>query len=112
LLADFHEHVSERRRAELRGRGDPPWEQIRLAVERARVAGEVRDIDADLVARLFFGMVRSQVWWAKYDAAHPMPDTRLAETIVEVLLDGIGSDLLAKGPHTTVSSASALVVIP
>jgi AcrR family transcriptional regulator len=112
LLADFHEHVSERRRAELRGRGDPPWEQIRLAVERARVAGEVRDIDADLVARLFFGMVRSQVWWAKYDAAHPTPDTRLAETIVEVLLDGIGSDLLAKGPHTTVSSASAPVVIP
>ena len=52
----------------------------------------MRDVDADLVARLFFAMVRSQVWWAKYDAAHPIPDDRLAVTIADLLLDGIGSD--------------------
>jgi AcrR family transcriptional regulator len=91
LLADFHEHVSERRRAELRSRGAPPWEQIRAAVERAHAAGEVRAIDPDLAARLFFGMVRSQIWWSKYDAAHPVPDEALAETIVAVLLDGISA---------------------
>ena len=89
LVADLHEHVSERRRAELRSRGSPPWEQIRVAVQRAKEAGEVRDIDPDLVARLFFGMVRSQIWWAKYDAEHPIPDDRLAETIADLLMDGI-----------------------
>ena len=91
LVADLHEHVSERRRSELRGRNSPPWEAIRLAVEQAQQTGEVRDVDPDLVARLFFGMVRSQVWWAKYDAEHPTPDDRLAETIAAVLLDGIGA---------------------
>ena len=63
LVADLHEHVSEQRRSELRGRSAPPWEAIRLAVEQANEHGEVRDVDPDLVARLFFGMVRSQVWW-------------------------------------------------
>lgn len=92
LVADLHEHVSERRRSELRGRNSPPWEAIRLAVERAKEGGEVRDVDPDLAARLFFGMVRSQIWWAKYDAAHPIPDDRLAETIVDVLIDGINAD--------------------
>ena len=112
LVADLHEHVSERRRSELRGRNAPPWEQIGLAVERARLAGEVRDVDPALVARLFFGMVRSQIWWAKYDGDHPAPDDRLAETIANLLLDGIGSDRFANGPHTTVSSASDPEVFP
>lgn len=98
LVSDLHEHVSERRRAELRGRSAPPWEQIRLAVERAKEAGEVRDIDPDLVARLFFGMVRSQIWWAKYDAEHPIPDDRLAETIVDVLMEGIRNRRLDEAP--------------
>ncbi len=92
LVADLHEHVSERRRSELRGRNSPPWEAIRLAVERAKESGEVRDVDPDLVARLFFGMVRSQIWWAKYDAAHPIPDDQLAATITDLLLDGIGTE--------------------
>lgn len=91
LVADLHEHVSERRRAELRSRNAPPWEQIRLAIERAKEAGEVRDIDPDLAARLFFGLVRSQIWWTKYDAAHPVPDDQLARTIADVLMEGIGS---------------------
>ncbi len=92
LVADLHEHVSERRRSELRGRNSPPWEAIGVAVERAIEKGEVRDVDPDLVARLFFGMVRSQIWWAKYDADHPIPDDRLAATITDMLLDGIGAD--------------------
>jgi AcrR family transcriptional regulator len=92
LVADLHEHVSERRRSELRGRNSPPWEAIRLAVELAKESGEVRDVDPDLVARLFFGMVRSQIWWAKYDANHPIPDDRLAATITDMLLDGISAD--------------------
>jgi AcrR family transcriptional regulator len=90
LVADLHEHVSERRRAELRSRGTPPWEQIRAAIERAVVAGEVREVDPDLTARLFFGMIRSQIWWSKYESAHPAPDDRLAATIADLLLDGIG----------------------
>jgi AcrR family transcriptional regulator len=106
LVADLHEHVSERRRSELRGRNSPPWEAIGVAVERAIEKGEVREVDPDLVARLFFGMVRSQIWWAKYDADHPIPDDRLAETIVAVLLDGIGAHSHAR-PHGADVNANA-----
>ncbi len=91
LVADLHEHVSERQRSELRGQAVPPWDLIRDAVQRAIANGEVRDVDPDLVARLYFGMVRSQVWWSKYDAEHPAPDDRLAATISDLLLDGIGT---------------------
>ncbi len=106
LVADLHAHVSEPRRSELRSRNSPPWEAIRLAVEQAKERGEVRDIDPDLAARLFFGMVRSQIWWAKYDGTHPIPDDRLAATIADLLLDGIGSDQLSREPHGTRCSAS------
>ena len=106
LVGDLHEHVSERRRSELRARNSAPWEQIRLAVEQAQRAGEVRDVDPDLVARLFFGMVRSQVWWSKYDAAHPIPDDRLAETIADLLLDGIGSNRFTHDSNIAAPSAT------
>jgi AcrR family transcriptional regulator len=109
LVADLHEQVPEARRAEMLTHRAPPWEQIRDAVARAAQAGEVRDVDPDLVARLFFAMVRSQVWWSKFGAEHPRPDARLAATITDLLLDGIatarslhdGADADQKGrsPH-------------
>lgn len=98
LVADLHEHVSERRRAELRSRGTPPWEQIRTAIEQAMLDGEVREVDPDLVARLFFGMIRSQIWWSKYEAAHPAPDEQMAATIADLVLDGIGSERVQSCP--------------
>jgi hypothetical protein len=92
LSADLREHVSEQRRSELVSRSGPPWQQIRLAVARAIDAGEVRDLDPDLVARLFFAMVGSQIWWSKFNAPQPPPDDRLAATLADLLLDGIASD--------------------
>ncbi|MGH2616464.1 MAG: TetR/AcrR family transcriptional regulator [Thermomicrobiales bacterium] len=92
LAADLHEQVSEQRRSEMMARRPPPWEQIREAVERAMLAGEVRDIDADLVARLFFAMVRSQVWWSRFATGYAEPDDQLAATISNVLLDGIATE--------------------
>ena len=90
LAADMHAHVSEQRRSELMARSTPPWEQIRDAVERAIQDGEVRDVDADLVARLFFAMVRSQIWWSRFATTYSEPDGRLAAIIADLLLDGIG----------------------
>lgn len=91
LAADLREHVSAGRRADLLARCAPPWESIRPAVERAIAAGEVRPVDPDLAARLFFGMVGSQVWWSKLADDWPTPDARVAAAIAEVLLDGIGT---------------------
>jgi AcrR family transcriptional regulator len=91
LAADLRDNVSGQRRSELMGRCAPPWEQISFAVERAIATGEVRDVDADLIARLFFAMVGSQIWWSNIGARHPEPDDLLAATIADLLLDGIGN---------------------
>jgi hypothetical protein len=91
LAADLRDNVSGQRRSELMGRCAPPWEQISLAVERAIVSGEVRDVDPDLVARLFFAMVGSQMWWSNIGTRYPEPDDRLAATIADLVLDGIST---------------------
>jgi AcrR family transcriptional regulator len=92
LAADLRERVGEEHRAVLMSRCAPPWEQIRDAIARAKGKGEVRDVDPDLMARLFFAMVGSQIWWSKFETGQPEPDERLASTIADVLLDGIGGD--------------------
>jgi AcrR family transcriptional regulator len=91
LAADLRDNVSGQRRSELMGRCAPPWEQISLAVQRAIDSGQVRNIDADLVARLFFAMVGSQMWWSNIGTRYPEPDDRLATTIADLVLDGIGT---------------------
>ena len=91
LAADLRDNVSGQRRSELMGRCAPPWEQISLAVERAAASGEVREVDADLVARLFFAMVGSQIWWSTIGTRYPEADDRLAATIADLVLDGIGT---------------------
>ena len=91
LAADLRDNVSGQRRSELMGGCPAPWEQISATVERAVASGEVRPVDADLVARLFFAMVGSQIWWSNIGARSPEPDDRLAATIADLLLDGIGS---------------------
>ena len=97
LAADLRDNVSGPRRSELMDRCAPPWEQISLAVERAIASGEVRDVDPDLIARLFFAMVGSQIWWSDIGARYPEPDGLLAATIADLLLDGIRSPASA-GP--------------
>ena len=98
LAADLRDNVSGQRRSELLGRCAAPWEQISIAVSRAAGEGEVRDVDADLVARLFFAMVGSQIWWSNIGTRYPEPDDRLAMTIADLLLDGIGvPDAVAGG---------------
>ena len=104
LAADLRDNVSGQRRSELMGRCAPPWEQISLAVERAIASGEVRDVDADLVARLFFAMVGSQIWWSTIGTQYPEPDDRLAATIADLVLDGIST----REPRHNVSDASGV----
>jgi AcrR family transcriptional regulator len=91
LAADLRDNVSGVRRTELMGRCAPPWEEISRAVERATASGEVREVDADLVARLFFAMVGSQIWWSTIGTQYPEADDRLAATIADLVLDGIGT---------------------
>jgi AcrR family transcriptional regulator len=91
LAADLRDNVSGQRRSELMGRCAPPWEQISVAVQRAVASGEVRNINADLVARLFFAMVHSQMWWSNIGTQYPEPDDELAATIADLVLDGIGT---------------------
>src|SRR4051812_5833719 len=61
LAEDLDEHVSEKWRTELMTRCAPPWEHIRLTLERAVATHEVSDLDPEWLAHLFFVMVGSQI---------------------------------------------------
>jgi hypothetical protein len=67
----------------------------------------VREVDADLVARLFFAMVGSQIWWSTIGTRYPEPDDQLAATIADLVLDGIGTGQLTQtGGEVRVAAAS------
>ena len=89
LAAEMRAHVSEDKRATLIDRFTAPWDHLRIALERAREAGEVREIDAELVARMFFAMLHSQIWWAKTGTELDEPSADTAATIANLLMDGI-----------------------
>lgn len=88
LMGDLRHHVAAERREALFA-GAPPWQGIAPAVADAVAAGEVRPVDPDLVARLFFAMAVSQGWWRGPGAEPVATDHALAGELVDVLLDGI-----------------------
>lgn len=90
LMSDLRQNVSVPRRDEFMARCSAPWEVIRAALARAAAAGEVREVDLELAARLFFVMVISQMWLPGFGRDRPELDERLAATITGVFLDGIG----------------------
>jgi AcrR family transcriptional regulator len=106
LMSDMRQHLSERRRSELMTRCSPPWDLIRGAVERAIRNGEIRDVDPDLVTRLFFAMVHSQIWWTRSDDARPPLNERLATDIADLLLDGIAMQRGAVAPRAADAAVS------
>lgn len=89
LFADMRVHVSDQTRASVMESCAAPWEPLRLAVERAIATGEVREVDPELVARLFFVAVGSQIWWTRAGVTGPEPDPDLAATLADLLLDGV-----------------------
>lgn len=99
LSADLRAHVSNERRSSLFDRCTPPWEQIRAVIDEAIRAGEARDVDADLVARAFFAMVGSQIWWSTMGTGRPDPDDAMAMTLTDLLLNGIANDRTARQPE-------------
>jgi AcrR family transcriptional regulator len=99
LMSDMRQHLSERRRSELMTRCAPPWDLIRGAVERAIHSGEIRDVDSDLVTRLFFAMVHGQVWWARAADDRTPLNERLAADMADLLLDGIAAQRGAVAPR-------------
>jgi AcrR family transcriptional regulator len=91
LSADLRTYVAAERRDRLMAESAAPWQAIREVVERGIASGDVRDVDPDLTARVFFAMVGSQVWWSKFHPEWSESDDALARVLTDLLLDGIGA---------------------
>ncbi|MCA9877381.1 MAG: TetR/AcrR family transcriptional regulator [Thermomicrobiales bacterium] len=91
LANDMHLHVSPEGRAEIYARCGVPWAQISDTLREAAAQGEVRDIDVDLAARGYFGMVVSQRWQRIKDAPDSATEVDLAKSLADLLLHGITS---------------------
>lgn len=91
LAADLWNNVSDERRREVMDRCASLLEQVSAAVRQAADDGEVRSVDADLVARLFFAMVDNQLWYSSIGAGYPAADDHVATVIADLVLNRIGS---------------------
>ena len=80
-----------------------PWAQISDVVRDAAARGEVRDINADLASRGFFGMIISQRWQKITAGSEVLPESELALALTNLLLHGILQAHLE--PATPVSAA-------
>lgn len=89
LANDMHQHVSPEGRAEIFSRSGVPWAQIADALREAASRGEVRDIDVDLAAKGYFGMVVSQRWQRLKEAPDCASEADLAKSLADLLLYGI-----------------------
>jgi AcrR family transcriptional regulator len=96
LLLDLRQNVSIARRDAFMAECPLPWQEIRAAIVRAIETGEVRPVDPDLAARLFFVAIISQVWLPAFGAERRELDDRLAETLAGIFLDGIATDHLPR----------------
>lgn len=99
LFADMRAHISDPARARLMEACTAPWEPLRAALERAIQAGELREVDVELVARMYFVMVGSQIWWTR-TTEEPGSEavTSLSSTLTDLLLDGIRQPSPASDP--------------
>lgn len=88
LLNDLHAHITPEGRKNLIEQCGVPWLPVRDAVELAIARGEVREIDPDLAARIFFAMVTSQRWARLAELPAPS-DATLAATITSLFMDGL-----------------------
>ena len=101
MIRDFRGHVPEERH------GDVHCELERLAAtlqdvfERARAAGETRDVDPRVTALLFFHMVASWAFHALEDPTiRPPSPEAAARTVTDLLLHGIATPA-APAPRPT-----------
>ncbi|MFT4039592.1 MAG: TetR/AcrR family transcriptional regulator [Thermomicrobiales bacterium] len=91
LASDMHLHVSEEGRAEIFRQCGVPWTQLSAVLREAVARGEIREIDPDMVGRLYFGMIVSQRWERARDGVLPPPPADLAQTLAGLLLHGIAA---------------------
>lgn len=97
LASDLRQHVAAERLAEVIGPGSHPSEVLRPAFERAVATGELRAVNPDLAAQVFFAMVHSRIWWSHLAGSAVAIEPGVADEIVAILFDGIGVGELAGG---------------
>lgn len=111
LSSDLHLHVSEEGRAQVYAQSGVPWALLSADLEAAMARGDIREIDPDMVGRLFFGMIISQRWRQSSGPGDREPVANLAQILADILLHGIASDS-GQEPRVTPASGDDLPQTP
>jgi AcrR family transcriptional regulator len=91
LVADLDRHVALDRRRALLDRSRRPRDVVRPAFERALATGELRSVDLDVTASLFFSMVFGQMRNVVYGNPAPATNDALAAAIAALVMHGVGA---------------------
>ena len=92
LMSDFHRHVSDECQRQIRiQEGDfDPFQIVRPYFDRAKAAGDLREIDTNVAIVLFFAMIGGLFKISEEKTEFLLTD-ELAETLVDVYLHGVGA---------------------
>lgn len=107
LMTDVREHLSDDARQRLLKDQSFPWEQLEWIFGEAARAGELPELDRELAAGMFTGLVWGQIWMRRAERTDAPLTEDLARTLVEILLTGLrGSPAAAPRESATPGSAA------
>jgi AcrR family transcriptional regulator len=92
LMTDFQRHVSDERKQQMRhsGGGVNRVPILRPYFERAKAAGELRDVDIEIAILVFFAMIEARIKSPEIKSEAER-DEDLAESLVDIFLHGVGA---------------------
>jgi len=92
LMTDFQRHVSDERKRQMRSEsgGVNRVTMLRPYFERAKAAGELRDVDIEIAILVFFAMIEARIKTPEIKSEEERNED-LAESLVDIFLRGVGA---------------------
>ena len=100
LIGDAHQYCSHPRLLAIRQQVDIPVHLVRGAFVQARSAGEIADVDIDVVVALYFSMLAGQIKEASVGASMNVSPDDLARQVARLVMDGVGARRDALAPKS------------
>ena len=88
LSGDMRQHLAHERHAAIWKDFAPPWSHLEAAIAEGVARRELAPVDPVLASRVCFSALMGQVQLAKLHDVAP-PDARVAEQVVDLLLNGL-----------------------
>lgn len=89
LMTDVNKHLTIEERQALIETGADPWSLYQSIFRTAMASGEIPEVDPNLAASMFVGLLHGQTWALKIGRIGPPLDEARARLLVDILFTGL-----------------------